>query len=75
RSHHIHEILIEAGQRIGELHWPTFLIGLGGIGLILLVKKVSRAIPGPLLAVVFGILAVWLFGLSGEGVKIVGTVP
>lgn len=74
-SHHIHEVLINAIQNIGSINWYTFGIGAVGIGLILLVKKINRAIPGPLLAVVFGILAVWSFGLSDQGVKIVGEVP
>ncbi|MCB9266333.1 MAG: solute carrier family 26 protein [Lewinellaceae bacterium] len=75
RSHHIHEILIGAVERFGEINWATFLIGLGGIALIMGIKRINRAIPGPLLAVIFGILAVWGLGLTGQGVKIVGEVP
>ncbi len=75
RSHYVHEILIEAGSRIGEANLITVAIGILGIVLIMGVKKINKAIPGPLLAVVFGILAVWGFGLTGQGVKIVGEVP
>ncbi|MCB0637480.1 MAG: solute carrier family 26 protein [Lewinella sp.] len=75
RSHHVHEILLSALQQVGAIHWATFAIGLGGIALILLVKRVNKAIPGPLLAVIFGILAVWGLGLADGGVKIVGEVP
>lgn len=75
RSHHIHEILIAAGERLGETNLTTFLIGIVGIGLIIGIKKVNKAIPGPLLAVVFGVLAVFGFGLYDQGVKIVGSVP
>lgn len=75
RSHHVHEILLSAMEQIGNIHWATFAIGLGGIALILLAKRVNKAIPGPLLAVVFGILLVWGIGLAGQGVKIVGEVP
>lgn len=74
RSNYIHEILIEAGSRIGELSVPTFLIGMGGIALILLTRRFARTIPGLLVAVVFGILVVWLGGLS-ESVEILGEVP
>ncbi|MCB9300680.1 MAG: solute carrier family 26 protein [Lewinellaceae bacterium] len=75
RSEHIHEILIEAGRRIGETNLATLAIGLAGILLILGIKRINKAIPGPLLAVIFGILAVWGFGLTEQGVKIVGEVP
>lgn len=75
RSEHVHEILIEAGKRIGETNLVTFAIGLAGILLILGVKRINKAIPGPLLAVVFGILAVWGFELTQLEVKIVGEVP
>ncbi len=75
RSHHVHEILLEAFERIGELNWATFAIGIGGIILINGIKKINKAIPGSLLAVVFGILVVMGFGLTEQGVKIVGEVP
>ncbi len=75
RSHHVHEILINAIQQAGSIHWATLAIGLAGIALILGIRRVNRAIPGPLLAVVFGILAVYLLGLDQGGVKIVGEVP
>lgn len=75
RSHHIHEILLEAGERIGETNLTTLAIGIGGILIIKGMKRYFPAIPGQLLAVVFGILAVWGLGLTGQGVRIVGEVP
>lgn len=75
RSHHVHEIVLSAVERFGEVNWYTLMIGLVGISLILGVKRINKAIPGPLLAVTFGILAVVLIGLESQGVEIVGTVP
>ena len=75
RSHHVHEILLHAIEKIGAINWVTFLIGLGGIGLILFLKRISKSLPGPLFAVVLSILAVWGFNLVDLGVKIVGEVP
>jgi len=76
RSHHIHEILINAVRQFGSINWPTVAIGLGGIAIIMGVKRLHKRIPGPLLAVIFGILAVWGLGLADSaGVKIVGNVP
>ncbi|MEZ4988038.1 MAG: solute carrier family 26 protein [Saprospiraceae bacterium] len=74
-THHVHEIIIQAVQQFGSINWITFGIGLAGIVLIKGVKKVSAAIPGSLLAVVFGILTVWGLGLADKGVKIVGEIP
>lgn len=75
RSNYIHEVLGNAFSNLDAINYQTLTIGLVAIGLILLVKKIKLPIPGPLLAVVFGILAVWGLGWHEEGVKIVGEVP
>ena len=75
RSHHVHEILLDAIAHIGELNWLTLGVGIAGIVLIMAAKAINKAIPGPLLAVLFGILIVFIFGLHEHGVKIVGEVP
>ena len=75
RSHHVHEIILNAIKQTDSIHWVTLLIGIAGIILIKGVKKINKAIPGPLLAVLFGILAVYFMGLHETGVKIVGEVP
>lgn len=75
RSHHVHEILLQAIEKANEINGLTVAIGVAGILLIKGAKKINKAIPGPLLAVVFGILAVWGLDLTEQGVKIVGAVP
>ncbi len=75
QTHHVHEIIIQAIEKFSEVNWVTMAIGLGGIAVIILAKKINKSIPSQLLAVVFGILLVWLFGLTSSGVKIVGEVP
>jgi SulP family sulfate permease len=75
RSHHVHEILMNAIAQFGDVNWFTLGVGIGGILLIKGVKKINKAIPGPLLAVLFGITVVYSLGLVEQGVKIVGTVP
>ena len=75
RSSFVHEILVAAWMKMGQINLPTLLLGLGGIGVVLLVKRAKTAIPGPLVVVVVGILAVWLGGLSEMGVKIVADIP
>ncbi len=75
RTHHVHEILIHAVQQFEHINWITFGIGLAGIALIILGKRIHPAMPSQLLAVVFGILTVWGLGLDSYGVKIVSDVP
>jgi len=55
---------------------PTFVIGAGAVALLLVLKRWRvRALPGPLVAVVFGTLAVGLTRLDAAGVAVVGHVP
>ena len=75
RSNYVHEIVGGALSNIGDVNLYTLAIGLLAIAIIILVKKIKLPIPGPLLAVVFGILSVWGLGWYEEGVKIVGNVP
>lgn len=75
RSHHVHEIIINAVKQFDMINWVTFAIGIGGIILIKVIKRINKAIPSQLAAVVFGILVVFAFGLTEQGVKIVGSVP
>ncbi len=77
RSHHINEIIMNAFNKFSEWNWTSFAIGVGGIGVILLIKKISKSLPSQLFAVIFGILVVSVFGLNaGENaVKIVGDIP
>ncbi len=75
RSHYIYEILINAFEKINEINWLIFAVGISGIILIKVVKRINKAIPGPLVAVIVSTVAVWSLGLSEKGVKIVGNVP
>jgi SulP family sulfate permease len=69
------DILKQILEKLSETHLTTFSIGLVSILILLLVKKIHKMIPGPLVVVVLGILVVYFFGLSEKGVKIVGEIP
>ena len=75
RSHYIHEILWSAVQEAGNIHVPTLAIGLGGIAILVGLRRVSRAIPGALAAVAVSTVVVWAWDLHEAGVQIVGDVP
>lgn len=74
RSHHVHEIILNAIGKSGDINWVTFGIGLAGIALIVGAKKINKSIPAQLVAVIFGVGVVAGLGLVDKGVKIVGEV-
>jgi sulfate permease, SulP family len=74
-SEHIHEMIINIVHLVGDLHWLTFGIGVLGIIIIKYGKRIHRAFPAPLVAVVVGILLVWGLDLTNSGVAVLGDVP
>lgn len=75
RSNHIHEILINAVNQVGDIHFWTLAIGLGGILIILLLKRLNAKIPNALIIVFLGITIVFFGRLDLLGVLIVGEIP
>lgn len=75
RSSSIFDVLESAFANIGAFNWLSIGIGVGAILLIKNVKRLHKAIPGALAAVVVGILVVQFGGLDQYGIKIVGTIP
>ncbi len=75
RTHQINEIIQALIQNIERTNLYALGLGLSGILIILFGKKIHKALPVQLLAVIFGIVIVKVFGLTGYGVKIVGDIP
>ncbi len=69
------EQLVQLIGNLGLTNPWTLAIGLGAIALILLIRRTWPVIPGALVALVAGILAVSIFDLEQYGVSIVGTIP
>jgi SulP family sulfate permease len=59
---------------LDQTHWLTLLLGLVSLALILGLRRVAPMVPGSLVAVVFGIAVVQLFGLDRHGAAIVGHI-
>ena len=68
-------ILYEAILKFGEFNWISLVMGTVGILILKNIKKLHKAIPGALVAVVLGIIVVKIFNLNAHEVKIVGKVP
>jgi len=75
RSNYIHSILYEASLQLSSINLITLAIGIAGIIILKNIKKLHKAVPGALVAVVLGILLVQFLNLEDAGVKIVGIVP
>jgi len=75
KSNQVINILINAVKSIEFTHIPTLIIGILGIVLIKSLKKFAPKVPGSLMAVILGILAVTFMGLDQMGVSTVKEVP
>ncbi len=71
----VFEIVIEAVQSFDQINWISVAIGLLGIVIIKISKKIHRNIPGALVAVFLSILMVRFFQLDQYQLKIVGEIP
>lgn len=75
KTQQVHQIILGAIDQIAEVHLPTLILGVSGILLILIARRIDKRIPAPLLAVIVGIGAVSFLGLEARGVNIVGHIP
>ena len=75
RSHHIHEILWQAGSQLSSVHMITLGIGLLSIIVLVLLKRWKSSFPGALVVVGLSTAVVWAFAFADKGVNIVGAVP
>ncbi|MDH7797210.1 MULTISPECIES: SulP family inorganic anion transporter [unclassified Beijerinckia] len=61
-------------QSLGKIHLPTLIIStVVAVGILALKYWIPR-VPGPLLAVVLGIAASYLFDFAGRGISVLGQV-
>lgn len=75
RSTNVFNILQEVLTNINQLNWGAVGVGVGGIIVIKISKKIHKSLPGALVAVVFGTLITYLFKLNEFGVKITEDIP
>lgn len=71
----VFDILWSVVSQIGHTHLATLGIGVLGIAMIALLRRVSFKIPGGLLAVAVGTLLVYFLDLHESGVNIVRSIP
>ncbi|WP_299531934.1 SulP family inorganic anion transporter [Ulvibacterium sp.] len=74
-GNYFHELIGDILAKASETNTLDFAIGGLGILIIVLLKKWNPKIPGILLVVLLGILAVFALQLESYGVHIVGPIP
>ena len=67
--------IIELISRLDETHLLTFAIGVTSMAVLLIIRRVNRKIPGPLIVVVGAIILSAVLGWAEKGVAVVGEVP
>ncbi len=74
-GHNLVATLSDFLTKLDQTHAPTLILGVSLLALLLLGKRIAPRLPGPLVAVAAGILAVVLFALHEKGVAVTGAVP
>ena len=63
------------GVADGQVNRASLAVGVTGIVVILVLRRLWRTVPGVMVAVLVGIAAVALFDLDQEGVQVLGVLP
>lgn len=74
-SQYVHILIRDALEQIGEVHFTSLALGLGGILIIVGLQRWKATFPSGLVVVVLGTVIAWSFDLEIEGVQVVGDVP
>ena len=75
RSNQLHKILGALAVNLNQINGTTLALGAGGAATILLLKWLSKRIPGSLVVVILGTVLTYSFQLVDEGVAIVREIP
>lgn len=66
--------IIEIATHITEAHWLTSAMSVGAIVVLYFASRIPLRVPGPLVVMVLGGVAVGALGLHEQGVAVVGSV-
>ena len=67
--------LIHDARHLQESNWSTLIMTAAVLAIILGSRKISRKLPGPLVAIIGAIIVSWAINLQAQGVTILGPVP
>ncbi len=69
-----HNVILIISE-LGQTHIPSLVLGLATLALLLALRTLGPRVPSALLAVAAAGVAVYVFGLEGKGVEVVGAIP
>ena len=75
RQEHFIDTVGEVFSAASETHGATVVLGLTALVGLLVLKRVAPRLPAALLVVASSIVAVRVFNLEDEGVRVVGDIP
>ena len=67
--------LLNTVRALPHAHPADVAISIGVIVIVVAARRITRQIPGPLIAVIIAIIVSWAVGLASHGVAVVGNVP
>jgi len=67
--------LLDTVRAIPHAHPADVAVSIGVIVIVVAARRITRRIPGPLIAVIIAIIVSWAVGLASHGVAVVGPVP
>ena len=67
--------LLNTVRALPHAHPADVAISIGVIVIVVAARRITRRIPGPLIAVIIAIIVSWAVGLASHGVAVVGNVP
>ncbi|RZF31288.1 SulP family inorganic anion transporter [Paraburkholderia sp. UYCP14C] len=67
--------LVSVVQRVAEANYPTTIISLVVLAVIIGCKRLAPRAPGALIAVIGSIVASGVFNFAGRGIAVTGEVP
>lgn len=67
--------VVELISRLDEAHLLTVAIGVVSMAALFVMRRINRALPGPLIVVAVAIVASVVFDFAAKGVAVVGAVP
>ncbi len=59
---------------LGNIDVPTLVIGAGSLAIMILTPKISKKLPGALIAIIIATMGLWLLNLTGDAFAGVATI-
>ncbi|MFN2185941.1 MAG: SulP family inorganic anion transporter, partial [Anaerolineae bacterium] len=69
------QTILQLWRNLDQIHWLTLAVALITLAILIVLPRLAKRLPAPLVAVAFGILVSALLNLDALGVELVGDIP